>query len=131
MPRGNRVFGILFAAAATAAATPHAAAQSAAEKFYAGRHLEFLVGSAPGGGYGFYAGVLARHIGRHIPGQPSVVVRNLDGASSLVAANELYSRSPRDGSVFGAIFSGAVMEPLIGSPERARYDSRKFNFIGS
>jgi tripartite-type tricarboxylate transporter receptor subunit TctC len=114
-----------------AALPPDAAAQSAAEKFYAGRRVDFIVGSAPGGGYYIYATVLARHLGQHIPGNPTVTMRQLDGAGSLVAANELYAKSPRDGSVFGAIFMGAVVEPLIGDASLARYDSRKFNFVGS
>jgi tripartite-type tricarboxylate transporter receptor subunit TctC len=114
-----------------AALPPEAEAQSAAEKFYAGRRVDFIVGSAPGGGYAIYAGVLARHLGRHIPGNPTITARQLDGAGSLVAANELYAKSPRDGSVFGAIFMGAVVEPLIGDASLARYDSRKFNFVGS
>ena len=131
MSERSRLLPFLVAVATAALLASPGYAQSSAEKFYAGRRVEFLVGSAPGGGYGFYAGVLAHHIGRHIPGKPTIVVRNLDGASSLVAANELYSRSARDGSVFGAIFTGAVLEPLIGDPEHARYDARKFNYIGS
>ena len=108
-----------------------AAAQSSAEAFYSGRRIEFLVGSAPGGGYGFYAGVLAHHMGPHIPGKPTIIVRNMDGASSLIAANELATRSARDGSVFGALFTGAILEPLVGDPAHARYDARKFGYIGS
>ena len=129
--RASRV--LLAAAAATALAgilPPEVAAQSA-EKFYAGRRVDFIVGSAPGGGYYTYASVLARHLGSHIPGNPNVTMRQLDGAGSLVAANEIYAKSPRDGSVFGAIFQGAVVEPLIGNASLARYDSRKFNFVGS
>jgi tripartite-type tricarboxylate transporter receptor subunit TctC len=131
MVTGQRLSSLLLVACAIAGAGSDTAAQSQAEKFYAGRRVEFLVGSAPGGGYGFYAGVLAHHIGRHIPGSPTVIVRNLDGASSLLAANELATRSARDGSVFGAIFTGAILEPLIGDPEHARYDARKFGYIGS
>jgi tripartite-type tricarboxylate transporter receptor subunit TctC len=124
---------VLGAALAVLAATPSldAAAQSSAEKFYAGRKIDFIVGSAPGGGYAIYAGVLARHLGKHIPGKPSIVTRELDGAGSLVAANEIYSKSPHDGSVFGAVFMGALVEPLIGNAALARYDSRKFSYIGS
>jgi tripartite-type tricarboxylate transporter receptor subunit TctC len=131
MPRGLRLSTILVAVPVLAGSIPDCVAQSAAEKFYAGRRVEFLVGSAPGGGYGFYAGVLAHHMGPHIVGKPTIVVRNLDGASSLLAANELATRSARDGSVFGAIFTGAILEPLIGDPEHARYDARKFKYIGS
>jgi tripartite-type tricarboxylate transporter receptor subunit TctC len=131
MPSNTGLLSLLVAAWMATALVPDAAAQSVAEKFYAGRRVEFLVGSAPGGGYGFYAGVLAHHIGPHIVGNPTIVIRNLDGASSLVAANELATRSARDGSVFGAIFTGAILEPLVGDPEHARYDPRKFGYIGS
>ena len=127
----RRLLGAAAALAIAAILPPDAGAQSAAEKFYAGRRVDFIVGSAPGGGYYTYASVLARHIGRHIPGNPTVTMRQLDGAGSLVAANEIYAKSPRDGSVFGAIFMGAVVEPLIGDEHLARYDSRKFNFVGS
>src|SRR3954470_18488446 len=113
--QARRIFlGAIAAWAAGASLAPEATAQSAAEKFYAGRKVDFIVGSAPGGGYAIYAGVLARHIGKHIPGKPSIVARELDGAGSLVAANEIFTKSPRDGSVFAAVFMGALVEPLIG-----------------
>ena len=101
------------------------------EKFYAGRNVEFLVGSAPGGGYAIYANLLSRHLGRHIPGAPHVIARTVEGAGSLTAANQIYTTAPRDGSVFGAVFTGAIVEPLIGDRAKARYDSRKFSFVGS
>ena len=101
------------------------------DAFQAGRKVEFLIGAAAGGGYGLYANVLAHHIGKHIPGAPLIVPRLLDGAGSLTAANQLYSNLPRDGSSFGAVFTGAIVEPLIGDRAKARYDSRRFGFIGS
>lgn len=108
-----------------------ARAADSVEAFYAGRKVEFLIGAAAGGGYGVYASLLARHIGRRIPGNPQIVPRFMDGAGSLTAANQLYSKSPADGSVFGALFTGAIVEPLIGDRAKARYDSRRFGFIGS
>ena len=108
-----------------------ARAADAVEAFYAGRTVDFVIGSAAGGGYGVYALVLARHIGKHIPGRPNVVGRLMDGAGSLTAANQLYSRLASDGSVFGAVFTGAIVEPLIGDRSKARYDSRRFGYIGS
>ncbi len=110
-------------------ATPARAQDPAA--FYAGRNVDFIIGSAAGGGYYIYAAMLARHMGKHIPGRPQVVARLMEGAGSLTAANQLYSRLPADGSVFGAVFTGAVVEPLIGDASKARYDSRKFGYIGS
>ena len=61
------------------------AQQADAEKFFTGRSVDFLIGSAPGGGYGIYGAVLGRHIGKHLPGKPNVVSRNLDGAGSITA----------------------------------------------
>ncbi|HEV2571558.1 MAG TPA: hypothetical protein VGU72_07465 [Beijerinckiaceae bacterium] len=128
---GNRrLFGaiaILFAAIAVQPAS----AQSAAEKFFTGRHLDFIVGSRAGGGYNIYASLLSRYFGKHLPGKPNVVARNMDGAGSLIAANYLYTKAPKDGSTFGALFMGAVMDPLIGEEAQARFDPRKFSFIGS
>src|SRR4051794_8743356 len=98
-----------------------AIAQTDVAKFYAGKQVDFIIGSAAGGGYGVYAAVLARHIGRHIPGQPTVVGRNLEGAGSLVAANLLYNKSAKDGTAFGALFMGAVVEPLIGDGAQTHY----------
>ncbi len=103
----------------------------APEAFYANRNVDFLVGAAAGGGYGIYAALLARHFGGHIPGAPRVIPRTLDGAGSLTAANQIYATAPHDGSMFGAVFTGAIVEPLIGDRAKARYDSRRFSFIGS
>ena len=115
--------------AASILATPALAQDPAA--FYAGRNVDFIIGSAAGGGYYVYANVLSRHIGKHIPGKPQVVARLMEGAGSLTAANQLYSRLPADGTAFGAVFTGAIVEPLIGDQAKARYDSRKFGYVGS
>ncbi|MDB5543436.1 MAG: hypothetical protein JWO64_585 [Hyphomicrobiales bacterium] len=107
------------------------AQQTDVEKFYTGKNVDFLIGSAPGGGYGIYGAVLGRHIGKHMPGKPNIVARNLDGAGSITAANLLYNKSPKDGTTFGAIFMGAVTEPLTGDASVTQYDPRKFIYIGS
>ena len=107
------------------------AQQNDVAAFYAGKNVEFVIGSAAGGGYAVYAALLARHIGKHIPGKPQVVSRMMDGAGSLTAANFVFSRVPKDGTVFGAVFTGAIVEPLIGDPSKARYDAREFGYIGS
>ena len=127
--RLSSTFAALFAAISIF--NPAARAAESVEAFYTGRTVDFVIGSAAGGGYGVYALVLARHIGKHIPGHPQVVGRLMDGAGSLTAANQLYSRLPADGSVFGAVFTGAIVEPLIGDRSKARYDSRRFGYIGS
>jgi tripartite-type tricarboxylate transporter receptor subunit TctC len=122
--------GILLAAGLSVCAVG-AAAQEDAAKFFAGKSIDFIIGSAPGGGYGTYAMLLTRHLGKHLPGQPKVVGRNLPAAGSLVAANLLYNKSPKDGTTFGALFMGAVMEPLLGDKTQTQFDPRQFQFIGS
>src|SRR5215210_2674066 len=97
MRRWNLV-GLLMLAAALAPG--RAAAQPAAD-FYRGKTLTLIVGYSVGGGYDTYARVLARHMTRHLPGNPSIIVQNMPGAGSLRSANYLYAVAPKDGSVFG------------------------------
>lgn len=99
--------------------------------FYAGKTLRILVGFSAGGGYDLYARELARFMGRHVPGNPSVVVQNMAGAGSLKAVNYLYNAAPRDGTVLATFARGIVFEPLIGHLEGAQFDAPKFNWIGS
>ena len=99
--------------------------------FFAGKTLRVLVGFSPGGGYDLYARELARYMGRHIPGNPTVVVQNMPGAGSLKAVNYLYNAAPRDGTVIATFARGIVFEPLIGRPDGAQFEATKFNWIGS
>src|SRR5690349_12389532 len=91
-----------------------AQAQEAVAQFYKGKNLDMIIGAAPGGGYDIYARVIARHIDRHIPGQPTIVPKNMPGAGSNKAAAFLYTVAPKDGTAMGAVFSGAIMDPLLG-----------------
>jgi tripartite-type tricarboxylate transporter receptor subunit TctC len=104
-------------------------AQSPAE-FYKGKSVDLYIGYSGGGGYDVYARALARHIGRLIPGQPTVVPKNMPGAGSLVLANWLYNVAPRDGTAFGMIGRGTGFDPLLGSG-KAQFDAARFNWIGS
>jgi tripartite-type tricarboxylate transporter receptor subunit TctC len=99
--------------------------------FYAGRNVQLIIGYAPGGGYDDYARLLGRHIGRHIPGNPTVVVQNMPGAGSLRAANYLYNIAPKDGSVFGGFARGIFLDPLLGRTDAMRYTAAKFGWLGS
>ncbi len=105
-----------------------AIAESPAE-FYKGKSVTLLVGGSPGGGYATYAGILGRHMGRHIPGKPRIVNKSMPGAGSLKALKVLYKRSKRDGSIFAAVFQGALMEPLLGT-RGVEFDALKLNYIG-
>src|SRR5919202_108547 len=98
--------------------------------FYRGKTITMIVGYTAGGGYDLYARALARHMGKHIPGNPGFVVTNMPGAGSLTAANYLYSVAPKDGTVIGTIGRGLAMEPLIGK-SNVQFDARRFTWIGS
>ena len=99
-----------------------ALAQDAAAPFYKGKTITIVVGSSPGGGYDLYGRMLARHIGKHIPGNPGVVVNNMPGAASNVAAAHIYNVASKDGTVIGALFMGAVVDPLFGNRPRPTHD---------
>jgi tripartite-type tricarboxylate transporter receptor subunit TctC len=112
------------------AASP-AGANDDVAKFYAGKTLHLVIGYAPGGGYDLYARTLGRHIGRHIPGNPRIVVQNMPGAGSLKAANFLYNVAPKDGTTFGGFSRGAYLDPLLGRGTGTQYDAPKFGWLGS
>ena len=106
-----------------------AQAQSPAD-FYKGKTVELYIGYSVGGGYDVYARLLARYLGKHIPGNPNVVPKNMEGAGSLRLTNWLYNAGPKDGTVLGTIARGAAFDPLlIKAP--SNFDAQKFNWIGS
>jgi tripartite-type tricarboxylate transporter receptor subunit TctC len=98
--------------------------------FYQGKQISIVVGFPPGGGFDLYARLLARHIGRHIPGEPSTVIRNMPGAGSLVSVNYLYNRAPADGTLFGTFAGSMALAPIVGD-KNALFDSRKLSWLGS
>ena len=99
--------------------------------FYHGHQVSVITGFGPGGGYDVYARLLARHIGRYIPGNPSVVVQNMPGAGSLRAANYIYSVAPKDGTAFGLFARDMVLVALLGGDPNVQFDPRKFTWLGS
>ena len=113
----------------TAACLSQAAADAVSD-FYKGKTLTIVVGNDVGTGFDFYGRTLARHLGRHVPGQPNVVVQNMAGASGIAATNWLYNVAPRDGSVLATFVHTIPFEPLMGN-SAARYDSSKLTWIGS
>jgi tripartite-type tricarboxylate transporter receptor subunit TctC len=127
MNAGTRtVMALLFAAAAWPAST---LAQTV-EEFYRGKSITMLVGGGAGGGYDTYARVFARHLSRHIPGNPNIIAKNMPAAAGLAAASALYSAADKDGSTIAAFTNGAAMDPLFGNAS-ARYDAQEFNWLGS
>ena len=100
----------------------------AVEQFYKGKQISVVVGSSAGGGYDTYARLLARRFGSSIPGNPTVVPQNMPGAGSNLASY-IYSVAPKDGTAIGAIFSGAILQPLLGDP--VQHDPSKFIYLGN
>jgi tripartite-type tricarboxylate transporter receptor subunit TctC len=119
--------GAILVAASLAAG---GAAAQAPDAFYKGRQITLLIGAGAGGGYDAYFRAFARHAVRHIPGNPSIVPKNLPAASGLAAANTLYTTADRDGSIIGAFPNNIPMDPLFGNPG-ARFDAQKLNWLGS
>jgi tripartite-type tricarboxylate transporter receptor subunit TctC len=112
-----------------ALATPAGADEVA--DFYKGKTVQLVVGYGPGGGYDVYARVLSRHIGKHIPGNPTIVVQNMPGAGSLRAANYLYSVAPKDGTVFGTFARNMPLMGLLKTNQNVQFDPKKFTWLGS
>src|ERR687897_78276 len=106
-----------------------AAADEVAD-FYKGKSVNIVVGHEPATGFDVYARVLARHLGRHIPGNPNIVVQNMVGASGLTAANWLYNVAPKDGTVMATFVHTIPFEPVFGN-SAARFEPAKFAWIGN
>jgi tripartite-type tricarboxylate transporter receptor subunit TctC len=119
------------AALLSLAASLPSAAQDAVAQFYRGKQIEIIAGSSAGGGYDTYARLIARHMGKHIPGNPSFVVQNMPGAGGNKATGYVYSVAPQDGTVIGAVFPGAILEPLLGDKTKVQHDPSKLGYVGS
>lgn len=118
--------GALVAAFAAALAGP--ARSQTVEEFYKGRSMPLIIGFSSGSGYDIYARLLARYMGKYIPGNPTIVPQNMPGAGSQRAAQYIYSVAPKDGSVFGTMSRSMPVEPLLGD---AKFDGRAFTWIGN
>ena len=100
------------------------------DDFYKGKNVRIVVGFSAGGGFDTYARALARHMGKHIPGGPSVVVENMTGAGSLIAANHVFKVAKPDGLTIGHFIGGLFLGQVLGQPG-IEFDARKFEFIGA
>src|SRR5262245_39491822 len=98
--------------------------------FYKGKNIDLMIGYSVGGGYDVYARLIARHLGKHIPGNPTVTPKNMEGAGSLRLANWIYNVGPKDGTMFGTIGRGTGFDPLLGH-KTAQFQGPKFSWIGS
>lgn len=112
-----------------AAAMPAARAQPA-QDLYRGKSIDLVVSSSPGGGYDALARAVARYLGRHIPGDPSVIVRNMPGAGGIVTVNYIANVAPRDGLTIACVLNNTPFEPLFGTKE-ATYDATKLTWLGT
>jgi tripartite-type tricarboxylate transporter receptor subunit TctC len=101
----------------------------AQEPFYKGKTIRIVVGFAPGGGYDLYSRTIARHLGKYIPGNPTVIVENMDGAGSRIAANTLYKATKPDGLTIANFIGGLFVQQLLGDPG-VEFDAKKFEYIG-
>jgi tripartite-type tricarboxylate transporter receptor subunit TctC len=108
---------------------PRSEGESAAD-FYRGKTVTVVVGFAPGGGFDTISRHLANHMGKHIPGEPTLIVENMDGAGSLIAANHLYSVAKPDGLTFGVFNEAQIVNQAIGG-EGIAFDARKFGWLGN
>jgi len=121
----------LLAVAALAACVASSAAMAQTEaNFYAGKTVTLIIGSSAGGGYDVISRLLARHFGRVIPGNPTVVAQNMPGAASLAATNHLYNTAARDGTVIGAIQRGTLLANFV-NPKGVKFEIDKLGWIGS
>ena len=112
------------------AGLPATPASAQAGPTLAGKAVQMLIGFGPGGGYDLWGRVVARHIGKHLPGNPTVVPQNMPGAGSFVAANNIYNLAPKDGSVMGIIARDAALGPITGATG-ARFDPTKITWLGT
>ena len=117
------------AALALCGVSRSASAQSV-EDFYKGKTVTIMIGYGPGGTDDVWARLIAKYMGEHIPGKPTVVATNVPGAGSLLLANQVYNTQPKDGTVIGLINRGVPFEPLLGGIG-TRFDPMKFNYVGS
>lgn len=122
--------GLAFSLCAMLIQCPTGQAAESAADFYKGKTVFLQIGSETGGGYDLYGRAVARHMAKHIPGQPHLVVQNVIGGGSLVLANQFGNTTSKDGTYFGLFGSGMATTPLL-DPVSAKFDSRQFQFIGS
>src|SRR5262245_45988809 len=112
------------------AAAPLARADEVAD-FYRGKRLNLIVSYGTGGGYDVYARVLAKHMSRHIPGNPNIIIQNMPGAGSLRGANYIYNVAPRDGTVFGTFARNMALIGQLKTNQNVQFDPLRFTWLGS
>ena len=127
MDKIARVFLFLFLIGVASISTRAAAA--AEQTFYKGKTVRIIVGFAAGGGFDAYARAIARNLSRHIPGNPAIIVENMTGAGSRIAANYLY-KAPSDGLIIGNFIGSLVLQQIMGD-KGIEFDARRFEWLGA
>jgi tripartite-type tricarboxylate transporter receptor subunit TctC len=125
---GLAAASLLSSAAIAAVLVLHSASPALAEDFYAGKQITYIVGAGVGGGYDLQARITARHLAKHIPGNPTIVVQNMP--ARIAAANHMFSTAPKDGTAIALIQRGMLLAKLI-YPAGTRFEIEKFNWLGS
>ena len=123
----NAIFGTGLLASCALASSGALAQQD----FFQGKTITIIAGSAAGGGIDVYARLIGRHLSKHVPGRPSVVVQNMPGAGSLTAGRHLHTIAPKDGTQMGVVLSTALFDPLMEKQDLTAYDPRNFNYLGN
>ena len=124
------MFGRYLAVAAALMGFCAASGEARAADDFSGQTITFISGSPPGGGYDSYIRPMVQHMARHIPGNPNMIVQAMPGAGGLRAANYIYNKAPKDGTVMGMVSAATAFEPLFGNTE-AIYDTPKFTWLGN
>ena len=126
MPRliGTMLFALVGSILATSLSA------ESVEDFYRGKQIRIITGAAAGDGYDLWSRMLARHMGRHIPGRPSIIVQNMPGAGTVVAANHVFNAAAKDGTVIGSFSRSLPSQALLNRPN-IKFDPRQFGWIGS
>ncbi len=127
----TRLGGVVLALCVAAGLTRPPAHANEVADFYRGKMVQIVVGYGPGGGNDIYARLLARHLGRHLPGNPGTVVQNMPGAGSLVAANHLAHAAPKDGTAIGTFARNLPLASVLGGNPNIRFDARNLTWLGS
>src|SRR4051794_23684541 len=122
--RAAILFGLVLLAGSAASATAETV-----EEFYRGKQIRMIVADPPGGDYDLGGRLLAQHLGKHIPGNPAILVQNMPGAASIVAANHLFNLAPKDGTVFGSVSRNFPSQAVVGR-DSIKADPRQFNWLG-
>jgi tripartite-type tricarboxylate transporter receptor subunit TctC len=131
MTRASRYARPPLAIVAAVATLATLAAPAGAADYYGGKTIDLVVGNYPGGGYDIYARTVARHLGRNIAGNPSIVVKNMPGAGSAKAGHHISTVAPKDGLSIGAVTPGAIIGPLLDDKPETIFDPLKVTFLGT